>query len=138
MTKLSRPHAALVAFILLAAFPASAEPDGQALYQQHCASCHGASLEGEPDWRSRKADGKLPAPPHDETGHTWHHPDQQLFLITKHGIEALVPDYKSDMIGFGNVMSDEEIWAVLDYIKSQWPEPVRKKQAEITARASGN
>lgn len=125
--------------IALAAFtsPASAEPDGEALYLQHCASCHGVELEGQPDWKTRKADGKLPAPPQDETGHSWHHSDKQLFAITKFGIEALVPDYKSDMAGFGGVMSDEEIWAVLDYIKSQWPESIRKKQAEMSSHSGG-
>ncbi|MEJ2014666.1 MAG: cytochrome c [Limibacillus sp.] len=118
------------------ALPVRAEPDGQALYLQHCASCHGAALEGEPDWRTRKPDGKLPAPPHDESGHTWHHPDPQLFAITKYGIEALVPNYASDMGGYEEILSDQEIWAVLDYIKSQWPEEVRKQRAEITARAA--
>jgi mono/diheme cytochrome c family protein len=43
---------------------------GKALYAQHCASCHGANLEGQPDWQARKADGKMPAPPHDDSGHT--------------------------------------------------------------------
>ena len=48
---------------------------GEALYAKHCASCHGANLEGQPDWKKRLANGRLPAPPHDMTGHTWHHPD---------------------------------------------------------------
>ena len=35
----------------------------------------------------------LPAPPHNETGHTWHHPDEMLFAITKYGREGLdAPD----------------------------------------------
>jgi len=34
---------------------------GEALYGQHCASCHGLDGEGEPDWRTRDADGLLPA-----------------------------------------------------------------------------
>ena len=41
-------------------------------YQEYCASCHGVNLEGQANWRSRNQDGTLPAPPHDETGHTWH------------------------------------------------------------------
>ena len=52
---------------------------GQALYADSCAACHGANLEGQPDWRVPGADGILPAPPHDETGHTWHHDNQLLF-----------------------------------------------------------
>src|SRR3546814_20707961 len=52
---------------------------GETVYRQQCASCHGAQLEGQPDWRVRQPDGRLPAPPHDENGHTWHHPEQALF-----------------------------------------------------------
>ena len=58
---------------------------GAAVYEEHCASCHGRHLEGEPDWRRRRADGTLPAPPHDTTGHTWHHPDEHLFRMTREG-----------------------------------------------------
>ena len=95
---------------------------GQAVYAQHCAACHGARLEGQADWRRRLPDGRMPAPPHDESGHTWHHPDAELFGITKHG---LVPPYapagyRSDMPAFGGRLSDDDIWAVLAYIKTHW------------------
>jgi mono/diheme cytochrome c family protein len=36
---------------------------GAAVYARHCPSCHGASLEGQPDWKKHLADGSLPAPP---------------------------------------------------------------------------
>ena len=109
---------------------------GQSVYGENCASCHGADLEGEPDWRQRRADGTLPAPPHDETGHTWHHPDFQLFAITKQGTAAFAPeDYKTNMAGFSEVLSDEEIKAVLEYIKSRWPEEIRLRQADISRQA---
>lgn len=104
---------------------------GHTVYKQHCASCHGAKLEGQPQWRMRKPDGKLPAPPHDETGHTWHHPDEQLFLLTKHGLRPpLAPDgYKSDMPGFGGILSDAQIWAVLAFIKNAWPPEIKARQS---------
>src|SRR4051812_48817691 len=51
---------------------------GKIVYAQHCASCHGANLEGQPDWQHRMPNGRWPAPPHDATGHTWHHPDKVL------------------------------------------------------------
>lgn len=106
---------------------------GQEVYAQTCASCHGADLEGQPDWRRRLDNGRMPAPPHDETGHTWHHADGQLFTITKQGVEAVVPGYESDMPAFEGVLSDAEIRAVLAYIKSTWPERERGFQAEVTA-----
>ncbi len=111
---------------------------GQQVYGEHCASCHGANLEGETeDWRTRKDSGSLPAPPHDETGHTWHHPDQQLFAITQQGIAPFAPEgYVSDMQAFGDVLSDREIWAVLAYIKSTWPPETLRLQEERTAQAA--
>jgi mono/diheme cytochrome c family protein len=109
---------------------------GQELYAENCASCHGANLEGQPDWKRRLENGRMPAPPHDATGHTWHHSDQSLLLITREGIEAVVPGYESDMPAFGEVLSDEEIRAVLAYIKSTWPERERNFQAEVTRNAA--
>ena len=103
---------------------------GSMIYSQSCASCHGSNLEGQANWRVRKADGTLPAPPHDVTGHTWHHSDDQLFKMTKWGTEALVGgDYKSEMRGFSDELDDGEIWAVLAYIKSQWPADIQAAQA---------
>jgi mono/diheme cytochrome c family protein len=111
---------------------------GARLYAQQCAACHGAKLEGQPDWRRRLPNGRLPAPPHDESGHTWHHPDHVLFAITRNG---LVPPYaskgyESDMPAFAGKLSDDEIWAVLAYIKSHWTSrEVLEARAEITRNA---
>ena len=111
---------------------------GAKVYAEHCASCHGAKLVGQPDWRQRGANGRMPAPPHDESGHTWHHPDDVLFGITKRG---LVPPYaparyESDMPAFGGKLADEEIWAALAYIKSHWSAQVLPLRAEMTRNAA--
>ena len=107
---------------------------GAAVYVEHCASCHGRNLEGEPNWRRRRPDGTLPAPPHDTTGHTWHHPDEVLFRMTREGPAAVVgKGYRSTMPGFADVLDDREIWASLAYIKSRWPADVREVQAKIDA-----
>lgn len=109
---------------------------GEGVYAEHCASCHGADLEGQPNWRQRNAEGRMPAPPHDASGHTWHHPDPVLFAITKQGPAALVGGgYESDMPAYEGVLSDREIRAAIAYIKSRWPEEIRAQQAEITRRA---
>jgi mono/diheme cytochrome c family protein len=108
---------------------------GRAVYDRYCASCHGAKLEGEPNWREKKPTGRMPAPPHDASGHTWHHPDSVLFGMTKHGLvpgKHAPPGYQSDMPGFGGVLTDEGIWAVLAYIKSSWPSEIRRAQDEMT------
>jgi len=127
-----------VSAVLLAATvaPVAAQsdmPTGQRLYQENCASCHGANLKGQPDWRSRLPNGRVPAPPHDASGHTWHHTDRVLVDIVKRGTAAIVGNgYESDMPGFGNVLTDEEITAIIDYIKSTWPERMQASQESRT------
>lgn len=108
---------------------------GRRVYADQCASCHGADLKGQPDWRSPLPSGRLPAPPHDESGHTWHHADEILFRIVREGTAAIVGGgYESDMPGFADVLSDAEIRAVLAYIKSTWPEQERGYQEEVSRR----
>lgn len=112
---------------------------GQKVYATHCAACHGANLEGQPNWRERLPNGRLPAPPHDETGHTWHHPDRVLFAITRDGLAPpyAPKGYESDMQAFRGRLSDEEIWAALAFIKSRWRPEVWTVRAERERDASG-
>lgn len=112
---------------------------GKTIYAQQCAACHGANLEGQPKWQEKLPSGRMPAPPHDASGHTWHHPDSVLFGITKHGLvpgKYAPPKYQSDMPVFADKLKDEEILAVLAYIKSAWPDKIRAAQAEITRNAA--
>lgn len=109
---------------------------GQEIYAAECASCHGAELEGQPDWQQRLPNGRLPAPPHDQSGHTWHHPDAVLFDLTKYGPVAMAGgDYVSDMPAFETILTDAEIMAAIAFIKSTWPEQVQSRQNEINERA---
>ena len=108
---------------------------GKSVYVQNCASCHGVKLEGQKDWMSRLPDGLMPAPPHDETGHTWHHSDKYLFMITKYGIEDIIGQkYPNNMPGYKDILSDKEIISVLSYIKSTWPNRIKKIHDQINAR----
>ena len=110
---------------------------GRRIYLEHCAACHGTDLEGQPDWRHRRADGMLPAPPHDPSGHTWHHPDAQLVELTKFGPQRFAgPDYQSDMPAYEGQLTDAEIVAVLSYIKSTWPPEIQGRHDQINARAA--
>ncbi|MGS1116523.1 c-type cytochrome [Castellaniella sp. UC4442_H9] len=108
---------------------------GKAIYANSCAACHGAELQGQPNWRERLPSGRLPAPPHDKTGHTWHHPDRILIDIVTNGLvpgKTAPQGYKSDMPAYKDILSDEEIRAVLAYIKSTWPPKVLQAQKEVT------
>lgn len=105
---------------------------GREVYSDYCASCHGVHLEGQSDWRSFKTDGSLPAPPHDKTGHTWHHPDEFLIAYTKHGGQAFAPPtFKSGMPSFGDALGHEKIISVIAYIKSLWPKAIQERQAHL-------
>lgn len=140
------------AFILMGLLPAPAaafmhaatadSAPGRALYVEHCAACHGVELEGQREWRSPDANGLYPAPPHDETGHTWHHDDAMLIDYITRGGQAVLDDmgvtFTSGMPGFGSVLDEHEIEAILDYIKSTWPERIRDLQAQRSNAAAGD
>ncbi len=96
---------------------------GKKVYVDHCATCHGANLQGQADWQRPGPDGRLPAPPHDESGHTWHHSDAYLIHVVQQGLVAGVdrpPDYRGNMPAFASQLSREDIVAVMSFIKSAW------------------
>lgn len=109
---------------------------GKGVYETQCAVCHGANLEGQVDWKEQNEDGSFRAPPHDETGHTWHHSDRVLIETIEQGGARLPADVggSSNMPAFAGLLSEEEITAVLTYIKSTWPEDIRTIQWEMTVR----
>jgi S-disulfanyl-L-cysteine oxidoreductase SoxD len=85
------------------------------------------------NWRERGPDGLLPAPPHDPSGHTWHHPDEVLSNLTKFGVQPYTgPDYRTAMPAFADKLTDEDILAILSYIKSTWPLEIHQRQDAIT------
>ncbi|MGB0784948.1 MAG: c-type cytochrome [Alphaproteobacteria bacterium] len=107
---------------------------GGNIYRQSCAVCHGVNFEGQANWRSRNAAGLLPAPPHDETGHTWHHPDEILFNLVKYGPGYNLEGYQSAMRGYEGLLTDEEIRAVNSFIAASWPDDVLLTQSGANAR----
>lgn len=108
---------------------------GRTAYAVQCASCHGSNLEGQANWRERRADGRLPAPPHDASGHTWRHSDAEFFELTKYGGEHLAgPGYRSDMPAFATRLADDDIRNVLAFIRSTWPAEIQRRPSEISRR----
>lgn len=125
-------------FVLLQERPVRINPTdtsqvalGERVYAAACASCHGADLQGQPEWRRRLPNGRLPAPPHDASGHTWHHSDAFLVLVIQRGAAAYPEGYPTDMPAFGDTLSDREIAAILAYIKSRWPADIRARQSRL-------
>lgn len=118
---------------------ASGDPDsssgqireGRKIYEQHCAACHGWQGEGTADWKKPDEKGEMPPPPHDETGHTWRHSDAMLFEMIAEGWQH--PFNKSDrltMPAFKDILSDQEIKAVIEYLRTLWTEEQRGYQQD--------
>ena len=113
--------------VLLSGCSTSSAPEvseGQALYTRYCAQCHGASGEGQTDWQTPNPDGSLRAPPHNDSGHTWHHPDADLLMVIQAG--------RNQMPAFGDTLTPAQQEAVLAYIKTFWSPDTREVQADVT------
>jgi mono/diheme cytochrome c family protein len=108
---------------------------GREIYANQCAACHGANGEGQPGWETQSTEENPLAPPHDGSGHTWQHPDDALFELTKVGLSTVACRTLNSeaMPKFGEILSDDQIQAVLAYIKSEWPEDIRQQNADINA-----
>ena len=116
--------------------PASTDPapanvaQGQQIYQQYCAACHGQQAEGAANWNKPDEKGEMPPPPHDETGHTWRHSDAMLFKMIAKGWRH--PFNKTDrltMPAFEDALTEQEIQSVIEYLKTLWTDEQRKYRA---------
>lgn len=106
---------------------------GKQVYDARCASCHGSNGEGENPSAPLEPglDGLFPAPPHDNTGHTWHHSDSLIQQIIREGRgdQGFKP-----MPAFGDQLTDEEVDAVIAYMKTWWTGEQIDIQATISAQ----
>lgn len=112
---------------------------GRQVYQDSCASCHGAEAEGAPEWHKPNAAGELPAPPHDSTGHTWRHSDEDITHMIINGWRD--PFNRTEhltMPALGAVLDPEEIEDVIAYLKTLWTPEQRQFQAEKSEETSSS
>ena len=106
---------------------------GREIYQRDCATCHGAQAQGAVNWLTPGPDGLYPPPPHDDTGHSWHHSDRVLYEIIRDGMgDPLKPDSPLRMPAWAGKLTDAEIRAVIEYFKSLWTEEHRQWQWTVT------
>lgn len=89
----------------LPSYPVEQVARGRDIFQADCATCHGSEGRGNPSAGVPALDGSM---------HAWHHPDGQIAGFLRHGI--------GDMPAVGSDWTDDEIQAVLAYVK-QWWEP---------------
>lgn len=106
---------------------------GKRIYQQYCATCHGAKGEGAPNWQKRNELGELPAPPHDSQGHTWRHADAELYHMVHQGWrDPFNKTQRLTMPAFKDILSPGQIRAVITYLKTLWTPEQRQFQWEET------
>lgn len=91
---------------------------GRQLYAIHCASCHGATLEGQTGWQNRVPGASAPAPPLNATGLAQQRSDQEIFSIIRQGSQAIQPP-SSAMPAFPH-LSESDIWALVSAMKATW------------------
>ena len=101
---------------------------GAEIYDQYCSSCHRPDLSGDDDWKKTNSDGSLRSPPHDNSGHTWHHSDQLLLTLIRDGSDL----DESSMPAFGDMLTDDEIMSVIEFFKSTWGDEERDFQWQVT------
>lgn len=107
--------------------------EGQTIYLQYCSACHGVEGQGqfpdapfEPD-----STGRIGAPPHNETGHSWHHSDVVLIrYVTEGGFSDPARFYV--MPPFGTILTEEQILVVIAHIKTLWTDEQRGMQRQLT------
>lgn len=91
--------------------PVPASPDsiaaGKQTYVRRCASCHAASAEGGP------GNDLIPAAPSLVDEQVKAKTDSQVFNNIKNGIG---PDF--NMVSFKDTLKDDEIWNVVNYLRS--------------------
>ncbi|QKT04166.1 cytochrome c [Ectothiorhodospiraceae bacterium 2226] len=112
-------------------FPEERVELGRTLFQQHCATCHGAGAEGDPNWRYRDEQGMFPPPPLNGTAHAWHHPWSELRDIIQHGSRP----GEGRMPAWNDVLSEEEIDSIIMWFITLWPDEVYAAWHEIDQRA---
>lgn len=111
---------------------------GHSLYDQHCAFCHGQDLAGKPGWDGEYPSGGRPALPLDGSGAIDRLGDRDLFDVTKFGGQPFSPpSYRNDMPGFEGRLSDADLWAIVAFVKSRWPEAVRERQRDLAKERGG-
>lgn len=109
--------------------------EGRAVYESNCVRCHGPKGRRSPNWRIQNPDKTFPPPPHDSSGHTWHHSDKVLFQIIHDGGKIFEDQgFKSAMPAFGDRLGTGDIEAVMTYLKSLWGPTERSVQAEESAK----
>jgi thiol:disulfide interchange protein DsbC len=98
---------------------------GEKLFRQHCAACHGQNAEATPDWKQTDANGNYPPPPLNGSAHAWHHDLDLLRRTVREGGAKL----GGQMPAFEGVLDAGEIDSVIAFFQSKWPDDIFQRWA---------
>ncbi len=103
---------------------------GKSIFNEFCTDCHGAKLEGELGSKATVPEGEKPAPPLNGSAHSYHHADSELFGVIKDGPGSSRANRAQRMPVFNRLLREDDIWAVIAYIKSVWPRRIQIQHAK--------
>lgn len=98
---------------------------GNHLFKKHCSVCHGHNAESIPNWKQLDANNNYPPPPLNGSAHSWHHDLPLLRKTIQQGGKRL----GGVMPAFDQILSADEIDAVIAFFQSLWPQEVYQKWA---------
>jgi mono/diheme cytochrome c family protein len=119
----------LTAFLVVAViivFTQFTTPDavarGEELYVTYCIACHGVNGVGEnPADKYAQNEYGFIAPPMDDTGHAWHHTDEQLIRMILEGSQR-----NPRMAAWKHGLTEDDANDLVEYIKSLWSPYIRE------------
>ena len=98
---------------------------GEILFRENCATCHGPNAEATPNWKQRDANGNFPPPPLNGSAHAWHHDLDLLRRTIREGGKPL----GGVMPAFEGHLDARQIDSVIAFFQSKWPEDIYQKWA---------
>ncbi|MCW1967980.1 MAG: cytochrome c [Anaerolineae bacterium] len=104
---------------------------GNQLYALHCATCHGAQLQGQPNWATPTVNVVL-APPLNDAGHAWDHSDAELRRSILRGSVGKDAAGNQFMPAFVDKLRMDEVEALLVFMKSTWNTQHRVRQLMLS------
>lgn len=126
----------LIAFLLYYSVPGLAAEDerwfnadqvaqGEKLFLENCAACHGNNAEATPNWKQTDANGNYPPPPLNGSAHAWHHDLEILRRTIRQGGKPL----GGQMPAFEDRLNAGQIDAIIAFFQSKWPDEIYTRWA---------
>jgi len=105
--------------------PVKATPDsiaaGKKIYDTQCVNCHGEAGKGDGKMAASITTGPKPS---DLTDKEWKHgsSDGEIFTLIKEGSKG------TGMRGYGTKLKDDDIWNVVNYLRTLGPKTATKSR----------